>query len=203
MQGGEHEVTGERGLNGDLRGFHEIARFTDHDAVGILTEEGAQGATFGEGEPDVFVDRHLDDPLDVVLHRVFRGEHLGIDGIDLVEGQRKGSIVLPEPVGPVTMKMPFGNSIVRQEVFVNVGGMPRTRKLEVDGTELVEHTKHDGLAELRGERGDTEIDRGSRRCVFWMRPSCGRRRSAMFRLLITFTREMTGRARCRGGGDIS
>ena len=39
-------------------------------------------------------------------------------------------------------------------------------------------------------------------CV-WMRPSCGMRRSAMFRLDMTFTREITGFARCRGGGDIS
>ena len=38
---------------------------------------------------------------------------------------------------------------------------------------------------------------------FWMRPSCGRRRSAMFRFDMTFTREMTGSARCRGGGAIS
>ncbi len=38
---------------------------------------------------------------------------------------------------------------------------------------------------------------------FWMRPSCGRRRSAMFMFAITLTREMTGSARWRGGGAIS
>jgi len=37
----------------------------------------------------------------------------------------------------------------------------------------------------------------------WMRPSCGTRRSAMFRPEMTFRREVTGSARCRGGGAIS
>jgi len=36
-----------------------------------------------------------------------------------------------------------------------------------------------------------------------MRPSCGSRLSAMFMFAMTFTREITGSARCRGGGDIS
>ena len=36
-----------------------------------------------------------------------------------------------------------------------------------------------------------------------MRPSCGKRRSAMFRSAITFTRVVMAKARWRGGGTIS
>jgi hypothetical protein len=36
-----------------------------------------------------------------------------------------------------------------------------------------------------------------------MRPSWGRRRSEMSNWDMTFKREMTGSARCFGGGDIS
>ena len=36
-----------------------------------------------------------------------------------------------------------------------------------------------------------------------MRPSCGMRRSEMFRFAMTLRREVTGKARCLGGGDIS
>ena len=37
----------------------------------------------------------------------------------------------------------------------------------------------------------------------WMRPSCGSRRSAMFKFDMTLRREVTGKARCLGGGAIS
>ncbi len=36
-----------------------------------------------------------------------------------------------------------------------------------------------------------------------MRPSCGRRFSEMFRFAMTLMREVTGSARCFGGGAIS
>ncbi len=49
VQGGEDKVPGERGLDGDLRRL-QIARFTDHDAVGVLAQEGAQDA--GESQAD-------------------------------------------------------------------------------------------------------------------------------------------------------
>ena len=76
VQGGEHQVAGQRGLDGDLRGL-QVADLADHDDVRVLAQEGAQGA--GEGEPDGLVDRDLDDALDVVLDRVLGGEQLGLD----------------------------------------------------------------------------------------------------------------------------
>jgi hypothetical protein len=48
VEGGEHQVAGERGLDGDGGGFL-VAHFPDHDAVRVLAEEGAQDA--GKSRP--------------------------------------------------------------------------------------------------------------------------------------------------------
>ncbi len=50
VQRGQHQVAGERGLDGDLRGF-EVADFTDHDDVRVLAQDGAQG--LGKGQVDL------------------------------------------------------------------------------------------------------------------------------------------------------
>ena len=61
--------------------------------------------------------------------------------------------------------------------------MPERLEVEVHrGT--IEHAQHDALAELRRQRGDAQIDLRPA-MFFWMRPSCGRRRSAMFRFAMT------------------
>ena len=75
----KHQVTGERRLNGNLRGF-QVAHFTDHDDVRVLAQEGAQ--RFAEGHADRFIDGHLHDAFDVIFDRVFGGEQFGIDGVD-------------------------------------------------------------------------------------------------------------------------
>ena len=82
VQGGENEMAGERGLNGDLRRL-EIARFTDHDAIGILSQKRAQHAR--KGQPDRFIHRHLHDAFEIVLDRFFRRQQFGIDGVDLAQ----------------------------------------------------------------------------------------------------------------------
>jgi hypothetical protein len=43
VERGEHQVTGERGADGDLGGVF-VADFTDHNDVGILAEDVAEGA---------------------------------------------------------------------------------------------------------------------------------------------------------------
>ncbi len=54
VDGGEDEVAGERGVDGDLRGFL-VADFADEDLVGVVAEDGAQAA--GKGEALFLVDR--------------------------------------------------------------------------------------------------------------------------------------------------
>ena len=81
MQGREYEMASERGLNGNLRGL-DVARFTDHDPVRILTQKGAQHAA--ESQSDAFIDRDLHDPFDIILDRVLGCEQLRIDRIYFV-----------------------------------------------------------------------------------------------------------------------
>ena len=89
VQGGENKMAGERRLDGNLRRL-EIARFTDHDAIGILAQKCAQDSR--EGQPDRFVHRHLHDSFEVVFDRFLRGQQFGIDRVDLAQAgiERRG-----------------------------------------------------------------------------------------------------------------
>jgi hypothetical protein len=48
VQGGQHQVAGLRGLDGDVGRF-QVADFTHHDDVGILAQEGLERRC--EGQP--------------------------------------------------------------------------------------------------------------------------------------------------------
>ena len=74
------------GLDGDLSGF-TVAHFTDHDDVGVLPQDGAQGV--GKGQADLLVHLNLVDARQLVLHRLFHGDDLVGVGIDLGQGRVK------------------------------------------------------------------------------------------------------------------
>ena len=73
MQRGQYQVSGETRLHRDLRGF-QIADFPDHDDVGILAQDGAQGAR--EVELDLRVDLRLPDAVERKLDGVLDGHHV-------------------------------------------------------------------------------------------------------------------------------
>ncbi|MNE59856.1 hypothetical protein D3C80_1549740 [compost metagenome] len=73
MQGRQHQVPGEAGLHGDLRGFL-IADLAEHDHVRVLAQNRPQAA--GEGQAGTGVDCGLANAGDGVLHRVFDGEDI-------------------------------------------------------------------------------------------------------------------------------
>ena len=66
----QDQVTRQRGLDGNLRGL-EVSNLTDHDDVGVLTQERAQCR--GEVQADVFVHLHLVDADEVELDRILGG----------------------------------------------------------------------------------------------------------------------------------
>ena len=76
MQRREHEVTGQRCLNRDLRGL-EVSNLTDEDDVGVLTQERTQQRR--EGQILIGVHLALDEAVDVVFHRVFGRQDLGLE----------------------------------------------------------------------------------------------------------------------------
>ena len=83
MQGGQHKVTGERGLDGNLRGF-KIANFTNHDDVGVLPQDGAQG--FCKRQLDFGIDLGLANAGQFVLNRIFYCHDVAGAGIKPLQG---------------------------------------------------------------------------------------------------------------------
>ena len=61
-------MSGERGLNCDLRGF-QVANFADHDDIGVVPQDGAQQTR--EIQPDLRLYLDLRDPGKLILNRIF------------------------------------------------------------------------------------------------------------------------------------
>src|SRR5277367_6008823 len=88
VHGGEDQVAGERGIDGDLRGFL-VANFADHDFIGIVTQDRAQAA--GKGEAFLFVDGNLGDAADLIFDGIFDGDDFVFVVFDFVDGGVEGS----------------------------------------------------------------------------------------------------------------
>lgn len=82
MQGRKHQVTGERGLYGDLRRL-QVAYLPDHDHIGILPQDRAQGGS--EGQADVGMDLDLGDIGHLVFHGIFHADELAHAIIDFLQ----------------------------------------------------------------------------------------------------------------------
>src|SRR5579859_1978388 len=87
VDGGENEVAGQSGLNGDLRGFL-IADFADHDFVGVVAQDGAQASR--EGEAFFLVHGNLGDAAKLIFDRIFDGDDFVFVGFDFIDGGVKG-----------------------------------------------------------------------------------------------------------------
>ena len=154
VEGREDKVTRERGLDGDGRGL-KIAGLTNHDAVGILTEEGTQD--FGEGKADGVVHRNLHDAVDFIFHGILGGQELGIDRVDLVEaGVERGGLSRAGGARHDENAVRLFNDL--QDVFVDVRRHLESLQIKLHGAP-VKDTEHDALPELGRERRDAEVDR--------------------------------------------
>src|SRR5579864_265190 len=83
VHGGEHQVSGERRLNGDLSGF-VIANFSDHDLVRVVPQDRTQAA--GERQPLLFVDGDLRDSPNLVFDGIFNRDDFVFVGFNFVDG---------------------------------------------------------------------------------------------------------------------
>ena len=78
VQGGQHQVARHGSLNGNLSRF-KITNLTNHDDVGVLTKNGAQG--FGKGQIDLGIDLGLPHTRQLVLDGVFHRHDVAPHGI--------------------------------------------------------------------------------------------------------------------------
>ena len=75
VQGGQNQVAGEGGFDGNFGGF-KVADFADQNDIWILPQEGAQGR--GKIQANLFLHLHLVYALQLELNRVFRGHDVGV-----------------------------------------------------------------------------------------------------------------------------
>src|SRR5262249_27729881 len=110
-------------------------------------------------------------------------------------------VVLPAPVGPVTRMMPLGLAISWRNSASISPGMPTL--LRSSDTTVRSSTRMTTLSPNMVGRMLTRKSTGLPPTFSSMRPSWGRRRSAMSRLDMTLMRLAMAAARWRGGGTIS
>ena len=153
MQRGQHQVTGQRRLDGDLGGL-QVANFPEHDDIGILTQEGAEG--LAEGHAGRFIDLHLHDPLDVELHRVFDREELGVDLVDMPQAGIKGR-GFAAARGPGDREDAVGLVDGLDDEVVTIFGQTQRLEVQLHGPSI-QNAEHYRLTEGGRQRGETKID---------------------------------------------
>ena len=87
VQRRQHQVSGERRLDGDLRGL-AVADLSHQHHIGVLPQDRAQRRC--EGEPGLLLHLHLDDAGHPVFHRVFDRDDVHALALDLIDHRVQG-----------------------------------------------------------------------------------------------------------------
>ena len=146
-------MTGERCLDGDLRRL-QVTHFANQDDVRILTKEAAQEP--GEGEVLIHIHLALNQAFDVIFHRIFGGENLGLNVIQLIErGVQRGGLAGTgwtsdddNAVRLIDERAQFLKVIITQADAVE-------RELNVGA---VQYTQHHALTEHGGKHSDAQVN---------------------------------------------
>src|SRR5712691_4424829 len=161
VHGGENQVAGQSGLDGDLRGLL-VADLAHHDLVGVVAQNGAEAAR--EGQALLFIHGNLGDAADLVFHRIFNGNNLVLVGFDLVDRGVKGG-GFPGAGGPGDQHHAVGLANVAAElahVFIREADDVEAEILELLGEGfLVQHAQHGVLAVNGGHDGYAEVHKAS------------------------------------------
>ena len=156
VQGREHEVTGQRRLHGDVRGF-QVADFADHHHVRVLAQDGAQAAR--EGHLDLGVDLRLADAVDVVLDRILDRHDVARVVVDALERrvQRRG-LARAGRAGDQHDAVRLVDQLVHQLLRARIHA--ERIQLQAAGL-LVQQTQHHALAVAGGNRRHAHVDRAA------------------------------------------
>src|SRR5579864_5687155 len=158
VHGGEDQVAGQRGLDGDLRGFR-IADFAHHDLIGVVAQDGAQPA--GKSQPFLLVDGNLRDSFDLVLNRILDGDDLVFVGLDLIQCRiESGGLAAARWPGDQHHPVRLQNvaAELAQIVFVKADYIQHQVAELLAHRLLVQNAQHGILAMNGGHDGDAEVD---------------------------------------------
>src|SRR5712672_397467 len=90
MDSRKYQVSGQRGLNRDLRRFI-VSNFADHDFVRVVAQDGTQSAS--ECQPFFLIDGNLRDAANLIFDGVLNGDDLVFVGFNLVNcGVQSGGL---------------------------------------------------------------------------------------------------------------
>ena len=153
VHGREHEVAGERGLHGDLRGL-EVADLADHDHVRVLAHDRAQRVR--EREVDLRLHLDLVDPGHLVLDRILDREDLHVRLVELVE-RRVERRRLARAGRPRDEEDAVGLLQRLEEAPERVVEEAQLGEVERHAA-LVEDPHHDALAVHRRHRRHAQVD---------------------------------------------
>ena len=186
VQGGEDEVAGERGLDRVLRRLG-VADLADHDDVRVLAQDVAQGA--GEVDADLRLHRGLVELLEHHLDRILDGGDVELAGGDRLERRvERGRLAGAGRAGHQDDAVRPADELVELQHLLGVEAERRTRSWVSTSGSKMRITIFSPNATGRVEtRSSTSLPAR----VVLMRPSCGRRFSAMSRRDMVLMREMT------------
>ncbi len=154
VEGGENQVAGEGGADGDFRGL-EVANFSDHHDVRIGAEDGAEGG--GEGEANLVFNGDLHYADEFIFHRIFHGDNAALGVIDLAEeGIEAGGF--PGAGGAGDEDDAVGQVQQRFDFIFDKWLHPELGDVEFL---LVEKPQRDALALDGGDGGDADVDGGT------------------------------------------
>ena len=146
-------MAGQGRLDGHAGRFR-VANLADHDDVGVLAQDRAQGSR--ESHPDGVVHLHLVDAVELVLDRVLDGHDVlfrrGQEVQDRV--QRRGLAAAGRP-GHQHDAVRLGEDAAEAGELLGEDAKLLQRNVEVG---FVENPQDDFLAEQRGHGGDAQVD---------------------------------------------
>ena len=155
---GEHQVAGERGIDGDLRGFL-VADFADHDLVRVMAQNRTQAAR--KRQALFFVYRNLGDAADLIFDRVFNGDDLVFVVLDFVDGRvERGGFARAGGAGDQHHAVGFLNVTAEANLVGPVEADHVERQVPKFFAErlFVQHAKHGVLAVHRRHDRHAEVD---------------------------------------------
>jgi hypothetical protein len=153
VKGGENKVPGQGGLDGNTGGFL-VPHFPDHDAIRILTEEGAEN--FTKSQSDGFVDGNLHDAIDIILNRILGREQFAIHGVDFLQASvKRGGFSGTGGTGDDENAVRFADRI--QNILEEIARKAELAEIEVNGG-AVQHPEDDAFTVDGRQAGDAHVD---------------------------------------------